>query len=183
MTLLHEMEKRNLRLGLATLCIGGGMGMALASSGRQPDGVSTLCAVGAGTMGTGIAQLGGPGGIRVHVIDTSQDALARSRARLDKSLQGGIERGKLTEERADQVRGLIEWHAELTPCGEADWVVEAVFEDFDVKRGIFEALGTLVHPGVTVASNTSTICIHRLAALYREPERVIGMHFSTRRRR
>jgi len=139
--------------------------------------VNTLCVIGAGTMGTGIAQLGAQAGIRVHVIDSSPDALSRSRARLEKSLQGGIERGKLTEEQAEGVRGLIGWHADLAPCAEADWVVEAVFEDFDVKRGVFEALGTLVGSGVTVASNTSTICIHRLAALYREPERVIGMHF------
>ncbi len=139
--------------------------------------VDTMCIIGAGTMGTGIAQLAAQAGIRVHLIDAAEEALSRSRTRLDRSLQGAVDREKLTTEQAEAVRQMIWWEADLAPCAGADWVVEAVFEDINVKGEILKRLGALVRPGVSVSSNTSTICIHRLAALYREPERLIGMHF------
>lgn len=139
--------------------------------------VNTLCVLGAGTMGTGIAQVGAQAGLRVHVIETNEEAVPRSRKRLDKSLQGGIERGKLTPEQAEEVRQRITWGGDYAVVAEADWVIEAVFEDVEVKRQVWGQVAQRVRDGVPVASNTSTMPIKSLAAFFGRPERFVGMHF------
>ena len=139
--------------------------------------VNTLCVLGAGTMGTGIAQVGAQAGLRVHVIETNEEAVPRSRKRLDKSLQGGIERGKLTPEQAEEVRQRITWGGDYAVVAEADWVIEAVFEDAEVKRQVWGQVAQRVRDGVPVASNTSTMPIKSLAAFFGRPERFVGMHF------
>ncbi|MCE5238434.1 3-hydroxyacyl-CoA dehydrogenase family protein [bacterium] len=139
--------------------------------------VNTLCVLGAGTMGTGIAQVGAQAGLRVHVIETNEEAVPRSRKRLDKSLQGGIERGKLTPEQAEEVKQRITWGGDYAVVAEADWVIEAVFEDVEVKRQVWGQVAQRVRDGVPVASNTSTMPIKSLAAFFGQPERFVGMHF------
>jgi len=139
--------------------------------------VNTLCVLGAGTMGTGIAQVGAQAGLRVHVIETNEEAVPRSRKRLDKSLQGGIERGKLTPEQAEEVKQRITWGGDYAVVAEADWVIEAVFEDAEVKRQVWGQVAQRVRDGVPVASNTSTMPIKSLAAFFGRPERFVGMHF------
>jgi len=139
--------------------------------------VNTLCVLGAGTMGTGIAQVAAQAGIRVHVIETNEEAIPRSRKRLDKSLQGGIEREKITSEQAEEVKRLLTWESDYGVLAQADWVIEAVFEDVAVKRAVWRQVAQLVGDGVPVASNTSTMPIKSLAAFFGRPESFIGMHF------
>lgn len=139
--------------------------------------VNTLCVLGAGTMGTGIAQVAAQAGIRVHVIEAAEEAIMRSRKRLEKSLQGGIEREKITPEQAEDVRGLITWGGDYGVLAEADWVIEAVFEDVAVKQQVWGQVAALVAENVPVASNTSTMPIKTLASYYGRPGMFVGMHF------
>lgn len=139
--------------------------------------VNTLCVLGAGTMGTGIAQVAAQAGIRVHVIEANEEAVPRSRKRLEKSLQGGIEREKITPEQAENVRKLITWGGDYAVLSEADWVIEAVFEDVEVKREVWGKVAEIVGDCVPVASNTSTMPIKQLAAFYGRPKTFVGMHF------
>ncbi|MEA3400409.1 MAG: 3-hydroxyacyl-CoA dehydrogenase family protein [Armatimonadota bacterium] len=139
--------------------------------------VEQMTIIGAGTMGTGIAQVAAQAGIEVQLIDTSREALERSRGMLDESLRGGIEREKLTEEQAAQARERITWTTSREPLREADWVTEAVFEDLEVKAEVLERAGEDAPQHAVIASNTSTLPISRLAEMSGRPERFIGTHF------
>jgi 3-hydroxybutyryl-CoA dehydrogenase len=139
--------------------------------------VNTMCVLGAGTMGTGIAQVAAQAGIRVHVLETNEEAIPRSRKRLEKTLQGGIDREKITAEQAEVVKGLITWETDYGVLPQADWVIEAVFEDVAVKQQVWGQVAELVGDEIPVASNTSTMPIHSLAAFYGRPAFFVGMHF------
>jgi len=139
--------------------------------------VNTMAIVGAGTMGTGIAQVAAQAGIRVYLLEASEQAISRSGQLLDRSLQGALEREKLTPEQAAQVRALIGWETTYQRLAEADWVLEAVFEDRAVKQQVLGQAGRLAPAQVPIASNTSTLPISVLAGFSGRPERFLGMHF------
>ncbi|MEN6547052.1 MAG: 3-hydroxyacyl-CoA dehydrogenase family protein [Armatimonadia bacterium] len=139
--------------------------------------LNTICVIGAGTMGTGIAQVAAQAGLRTFVIEANVEAIPRSQKRLEKSLQGGIERGKLTEADAEEAKGRLTWVTDYEALREADWVIEAVFEDVEVKRQVWAKVAELVGAETPVASNTSTMPIKTLASYYGRPEYFIGMHF------
>jgi 3-hydroxybutyryl-CoA dehydrogenase len=139
--------------------------------------VNTLCIIGAGTMGTGIAQVAAQAGLRVHLLDTSAQALAGSRERLDSSLAEGVKREKLTPEQADEVRARICFEATDEALAEADWVIEAVFEDGAVKATVLARASGLAPRAAPIATNTSTLRIGDLARHCERPERFLGMHF------
>jgi 3-hydroxybutyryl-CoA dehydrogenase len=139
--------------------------------------VNTLGVLGAGTMGTGIAQVAAQAGIRVHLIESNEEAIPRSRGRLDKSLRGGIEREKITAEQAEEVKRLITWETSYDALAEADWVIEAVPEDLGLKAQVWGEVGRRARAHVPLASNTSTLPIHTLAGFAGRPGQFIGMHF------
>jgi len=133
--------------------------------------------VGAGTMGTGIAQVAAQAGIAVTLIDFAEAAFERSRAMLERSLQGGIEREKLTREQADEVRERVTWTTGWDSLANAEWVIEAVYEDPDAKAEVLARAGELAPEMTVIASNTSTLPIAELAEMSGRPERFLGMHF------
>jgi len=139
--------------------------------------IDTICVIGAGTMGTGIAQVAAQADISVRLIDTTEEALERSRKLLRKSLDGAVEREKLTAEQAEIARGLVAWSTDWDALAEADWVVEAVFEDITVKSDVLARAGQLVRPDAVISTNTSTLSICRLGLASGRPERFLGMHF------
>ncbi len=139
--------------------------------------VRTMGIVGAGTMGTGIAQVAAQAGIGVCLMDNNESALARSEKLLSKTLQGGIERGKVTKEEADEIGRLITRSTSYDRLRECDWVIEAVFEDLTVKEEVLGNAARLVREGVPVATNTSTFVVKDLAAFFGRPQCFIGMHF------
>ena len=139
--------------------------------------IKTLCIIGAGTMGTGIAQVAAQAGIRVCVLETFEEAIPRSQKRLEKSLQGGIEREKITAEQAEGVKSLITWESTYDSLSATDWVIEAVFEDVAVKQQVWQEIARRVGEQTPVASNTSTMPIKKLAGFYGRPGYFIGMHF------
>ncbi|MGB8952542.1 MAG: 3-hydroxybutyryl-CoA dehydrogenase [Candidatus Aminicenantales bacterium] len=132
--------------------------------------------VGAGTMGTGIAQVAAVSGFEVVLHDVSQELLDRSQKTMEKSLAKLIEKGKITEAK-ETVLGRIKMTTNLQDFKEVDFVVEAVFEDFEVKKKVLSELDKILAPEVILASNTSSISITRLAALTSRPAKFMGMHF------
>jgi 3-hydroxybutyryl-CoA dehydrogenase len=139
--------------------------------------VEKICIIGAGTMGTGIAQVAAQADISVRLIDTTEEAIERSRKLLRKSLDGAVEREKLTAQQAREVEERIAWSLDRGAVAQADWVIEAVFEDAQVKRETLGMIGEMTREDAVISSNTSTLPISALAEMSGRPERFIGMHF------
>jgi 3-hydroxybutyryl-CoA dehydrogenase len=138
--------------------------------------IKTIGIVGAGTMGGGIAQVAATTGFGVILHDTGQEYLDRGLKTMDKSLTRLIEKGKIAEDK-EKILARVKTTTALEEFAKADLVVEAVFEDFEVKKKVLTALDKSVAPEVILASNTSSISITRLAALTGRPEKFMGMHF------
>ena len=133
--------------------------------------------VGAGTMGNGIAQVAAQAGFAVTLVDVAPAALDKGLAAIDKSLERLVAKGKLAAGERDAARARIRPAAALAALAEADLVVEAVVERFEVKREVFRELDRVAPARALLASNTSSISITKLAAQTGRPEQVIGMHF------
>jgi 3-hydroxybutyryl-CoA dehydrogenase len=133
--------------------------------------------VGAGTMGAGIAQVFALKGFSAAVVDTNGDALVRARVGIDSSLTRMVRKATITEADRSAALARLTFDREMAAAASADFIVEAVVEDEEVKRTLFRELSATVRPGVVLASNTSSISITRLAAAAQRPELVIGMHF------
>ncbi|MGI5340074.1 3-hydroxyacyl-CoA dehydrogenase family protein [Streptomyces sp. CA-181903] len=136
-----------------------------------------LAVVGAGLMGSGIAQVSAQAGWEVVLRDVTDAALKRGTDGIRASYDKFVSKGKLTAEAADAAFGRITATTDLDAAADADVVVEAVFEDVDTKRDIFRALDGMVREDAVLASNTSAIPITKIAAATSRPERVVGVHF------
>lgn len=143
-------------------------------SGRLPQ---TVVVVGAGTMGSGIAQVFATHGVKTFLMDTEEPFLQRGLSRIEQSLGRFLAKGKLGEEEMRAIRERISPTTTLTCVSQADAVVEAVTEDVEIKRSLFRDVDDLAPKRAILASNTSSISITTLAAATRRPDRVIGMHF------
>jgi 3-hydroxybutyryl-CoA dehydrogenase len=136
-----------------------------------------LAVIGAGLMGSGIAQVAAQAGWEVVVRDVTDEALARGRAGVESSYRRFVSKGRLTGDEMAAGLARISTTTDLDAAADADVVVEAVFESLDVKRGVFEALDKICRPDAVLASNTSAIPITQLAAATTRPESVVGTHF------
>lgn len=132
--------------------------------------------VGAGTMGHGIAQVAGTTGFEVILQDISQEQLNRALKSVEKSLDKLIEKGKIGEAK-ETILGRLKMTTEITALKEADFVIEAVFENVEVKKQVLQALDSLLRAEVIITSNTSSISITKLAAFTTRADRFMGMHF------
>jgi 3-hydroxybutyryl-CoA dehydrogenase len=139
--------------------------------------IKKIGVVGAGTMGNGIAQVFAQSGFNVTLRDVGQAQLDRGMSAIKKSLARLAEKGKLTTEEIDAVLGRITTTVNLSDLADCDLVIEAIFENYEVKDAAFRELNTLLAEGAILASNTSSIDITRLAAATGRPDRFIGMHF------
>jgi 3-hydroxyacyl-CoA dehydrogenase (EC 1.1.1.35) len=139
--------------------------------------VKTIGVVGAGQMGSGIAQVAAQAGYQVLLLDVSQEALERGLEAIRRSLAKFLEKGRITEEALEAALGRIRTTLDLEALGEADLIVEAIVEDEGAKRALLERLGALAKPEAILASNTSSIPITALGRYSGRPERFIGMHF------
>ncbi len=138
--------------------------------------IESLIVVGAGQMGSGIAQVAAQSGLDVTVVDVKQEFLDKARERIKGSLDKLAKKGTLTAADAEAALGRIKLATSAAGLS-ADFAVEAVTENEGLKREIFQALDKAVKPGGVIASNTSSISITRLATATSRPESVIGMHF------
>jgi 3-hydroxybutyryl-CoA dehydrogenase len=139
--------------------------------------ISKIGVIGAGQMGNGIAHVAAQNGIEVVLQDLETSLVKQGLATVDRNLQRGVDKGKLTAEDKQQALGRIRGTTKLEELADCDFVVEAVVENLDVKRDLFRQLDRIVKAGVILASNTSSISITEIAAATERPERVIGMHF------
>ncbi len=139
--------------------------------------VSVLGVVGAGLMGSGIAEAAAESGKHVLLYEPAQEPLDRSRELMSESLTRAVAREKLTREEADSVLDHVVSTTRLEDLRGADAVVEAVTEDVGVKSRLFATLDEQLPEARFLASNTSSIPIAQLAAATRHPERVVGIHF------
>ncbi|MFI6769699.1 3-hydroxyacyl-CoA dehydrogenase family protein [Streptomyces sp. NPDC050355] len=136
-----------------------------------------LAVIGAGLMGSGIAQVSAQAGWDVVLRDVTDGALARGKGGIEASYEKFVAKGKLAAADAEQALARITTTTDLEAAADADIVVEAVFERIDVKREIFQTLDKLVKDEAVLASNTSAIPITKIAAATSRPERVVGTHF------
>jgi 3-hydroxybutyryl-CoA dehydrogenase len=137
----------------------------------------TVAVVGAGLMGGGIAQVAALAGHRVILRDVTDDALDRGRTAIATSLDRFVAKDKLERSAADEALARISTTTDLEAAGEADVVVEAVFEDIEVKHEVFRVLDRVCREDALLATNTSAIPITRIAAVTERPESVVGTHF------
>ena len=133
--------------------------------------------VGAGFMGSGIAESAARAGVDVTLYEPEQDPLDRSKGRIEQSVARALKGGKLTDADAAQLMDRVAWTTSLDDLGGCDLVVEAVVEDARVKGQVFQRLDSLTPDDTILASNTSSIPIAQIASWTTEPKRVLGLHF------
>ncbi len=139
--------------------------------------LNTFAVVGAGNMGSGIAQKIATEGFPVLLLDLDQEKVDRGIGIVRRMLDEGVERKVFRPEQAEAILGRIRGTTDWNDLAEADLVVEAVFEDLDVKRDVFRRLGEVCRPEALLATNTSSFRVADVAAAAAHPERVLGLHY------
>ena len=139
--------------------------------------VSTFGVVGAGQMGSGIAQVAATNGLKVILQDISEEFVERGLENISKNLQRSVDKQKISSQDKDEILARIDSTTEMSGMAEVDFVVEAASEDEIIKFSIFNELDRVCPDQTILATNTSSIPIGRIAARTNRPEKVIGMHF------
>jgi 3-hydroxybutyryl-CoA dehydrogenase len=139
--------------------------------------IRTTAVIGAGTMGHGFAQLFAMNGIEVRLVDETEELLQRARGWITDNLSLMVDLGEIKKEEIEPVLKRIQFTTDMKQAArEADFVLEAVFEDINLKKRIFRDLDAWTPPDVILASNTSSFDINELSPVVAHPERVIGTH-------
>lgn len=139
--------------------------------------VNKVMVVGAGIMGSGIAQVCIEHGIQTVLTDISQEVADKGKAKIDHFLQRKIDKGKIEKEQKGQAMALLTTSGDYHAGADADFVIEAATENVPIKLKIFEQLDEIVQENAILATNTSTISITKIAGATKHPDRVIGTHF------
>jgi 3-hydroxyacyl-CoA dehydrogenase len=143
----------------------------------EPLDITSAGVIGAGTMGTGIAITFASVGIPVIVIEPSDEQIEKSKTMVFGMFAHQVQRGRLTQEEAWKRGQSISWESDYNELASVDIVVEAVFENMDVKKQVFTKLDAICKPDAILASNTSTLDIDAIAAMTNRPGNVLGLHF------
>lgn len=133
--------------------------------------------VGAGTMGQGIAQIASTNEHQVYLYDAYPDQLGKAKHALRKILQRQVEKGRMTQEKVDGIMDRIHFVEDLTDFGECSLVIEAVVEDPEIKKDVFQRLEGIVSRDCILATNTSSLSIASLSSALKKPKRYLGIHF------
>ena len=139
--------------------------------------IGSAAVVGVGTMGAGIAQALLAAGVRVTLLDQDEATVRKGMQRIRSALERRVADGKLPSERAERMIGLLGASTHWRDAAQANLVIESVFEDAKVKRAVLQRLESVCPPDTVLATNTSTICLDKLAESLSHPERLIGLHF------
>jgi 3-hydroxyacyl-CoA dehydrogenase len=139
--------------------------------------IERIGVIGAGTMGGGIAMAFANGGLPVTLLETSEEALRRGLATIDKNYAVSVSRGSLTDEAKQKRVGLFKGSTDYADLADCDLIIEAVFEDMAVKKEVFGKLDAIARPGAILATNTSYLDVDAIAASTSRPGDVLGMHF------
>jgi 3-hydroxyacyl-CoA dehydrogenase len=146
-------------------------------AGLQARPIGRAAVIGAGTMGSGIAICFADAGIPVTLIDAKPESLERGRAHIARVYEAKVAKGRMSAAERDAALALVTPGTALADAAAADIVVEAVFEDFDLKCRVFGQLAAITKPGAILATNTSMLDVNAIAASTDRPQDVIGMHF------
>ena len=139
--------------------------------------IQSVGVIGAGTMGNGIAHVAARSGFKVILHDVDQSSLDRAISTITKNLDREIAKGKISVDDKSSALSRITPNIQNAAIAEADFIIEAVIEDFGTKSKVFQALDQIARPGAILASNTSSISITKLASRTKRTDKVIGMHF------
>ncbi len=139
--------------------------------------IDTVAVLGAGTMGAGIAYNCLTAGYTVRLLDNDEQGLDRGAGTIQKLFEGGVARGKISEEKMADGVGRLSTTSDYGDIGDADLVIEAVFENLAIKKEVFEKLDSVCKAGAILATNTSTLDVDAIASATRRPQDVIGLHF------
>lgn len=133
--------------------------------------------VGAGAMGAGIAQVAAMAGAEVRIFDKSQEAKTKALQNITSSIQKFVEKGKVSTTESIAIVGRIYVCEKLETLSDCDLIIEAIIEDINIKKEIFQALESIISLDCILASNTSSLSITSIASVLKRPERCIGIHF------
>jgi len=139
--------------------------------------IRSVAIIGAGTMGGGIAMNFLNAGVPVKILEMKQEALDKGLGIIRKNYEAQVKKGKLKEDKYVERMALLSTTLSYAELGDADLVIEAVFEEIGVKQKVFEQLDAVMKPGAILASNTSTLDLDKIASFTKRPQDVIGMHF------
>jgi 3-hydroxyacyl-CoA dehydrogenase len=139
--------------------------------------VESVTIVGGGLMGTGIALAILNSDLQVTLVEPRADGRERAREKIARAIVRDVEKGRISEDAADERLTALRIVGTIAEASDADLFIEAVFEDIDVKRSVFEELDRLAPPRAILASNTSTLDLDVIAEFTHRPERVVGLHF------
>jgi 3-hydroxybutyryl-CoA dehydrogenase len=140
--------------------------------------IKQVAVIGAGIMGAGIAQACAQAGFSVNVMDIQGDAVNRALDNIRQGVQRFVEKGRLSDKEAQDIISGVHRTTEMeVAVKDAHLVIEAVFEDLELKQTLFKELGLLCRPGAILATNSSSLSIARIALASKRPEQVIGLHF------
>lgn len=139
--------------------------------------MNKVVVIGGGTMGLDIAHVFARNGYQTVVRDIKDEIIAASEARLNKSLDKLVSKGKIDEAKKADILGHLTFTTDLKAAADADLVIEAAIENMEIKKSIFGELDAICKPETILASNTSSISITAIAAATKRPDRFIGMHF------
>jgi 3-hydroxyacyl-CoA dehydrogenase len=139
--------------------------------------IAKVGVIGAGTMGGGISMNFLSAGVPVTIVETSKEALDRGISIIRRNYEATAKKGRLTTPEVEERMGRLSPTLDFNALADADLVIEAVFEDMDLKKSVFERLDKVVRPGAILASNTSYLDIDAIAAKTKRPEDVLGTHF------
>ena len=139
--------------------------------------IEKIFVVGAGLMGSGIAQTAICNGYTVTLNDQRQEALERGKAGIVKMLKRDVEKGRMTEEECEAALARLSLDSSMNGAQNADLVIEAIYENLEAKQAVFKRLEEVCPASTIFASNTSSIYLTALAAATKRPDRVVGMHF------
>ncbi len=139
--------------------------------------IATVGVIGCGLMGSGIAEVCARTGYHVTVREINDEILAKGLARIESSMQRGLQRGKLSSAELEAARRRITGTTRLTDLAHAEFIIEAVVENMDLKKAVFRELDGFCPPDTVFASNTSSLSITEMATVLSRQNRLVGMHF------
>ena len=144
---------------------------------EQNRGITRVGVLGGGLMGSGIAQVAAQSGFTTILREVSETVCQRARGGIEKTLNKGIEKGKVTAEQRDEAMGRLTFTTEVAALRSCDIVIEAVIEDLEIKNEMWKELDALCPQHTIFASNTSSLTIAAMAAATARPDRMVGLHF------
>jgi 3-hydroxybutyryl-CoA dehydrogenase len=133
--------------------------------------------VGAGIMGSGVGQLCAQRGYEVTVVDISDEIIEKAKGKVTGGLGRRVEKGKITQDEMDSVLSRIKWSTDLNLAQNSDFVIEAIIENLEAKKEVYNKLDSICSPETVLATNTTALSVSEIASATPRPDKVIGMHF------